>query len=69
MMVLFRMPTFAHFELIEPVSEDVANTWLAREPGSGRLLLLHKFSRASGLREKIRTMNPPDLGMLIKAGE
>src|SRR6185437_4719071 len=63
------MPGFAHFELVELIHDDVANTWLAREPGSGRLLLLHKFSRATGLREKIRAMNPSDLGMLIKAGE
>src|SRR5579884_1903427 len=63
------MPGFAHFELVELIHDDVANTWLAREPGSGRLLLLHKFSHASGLREKIRAMNPTDLGMLIKAGE
>src|SRR6185312_17210532 len=63
------MPGFAQFELVEFVHEDVANTWLAREPGSGRLLLLHKFSHASALREKIRAMNPADLGMLIKAGE
>jgi hypothetical protein len=63
------MPGFAQFELVELIHDDVANTWLAREPGSGRLLLLHKFSRASGLRDKIRAMNPPDLGMLIKAGE
>lgn len=63
------MPGFAQFELVELVHDDVANTWLAREPGSGRLLLLHKFSRASGLREKIRAMNPPDMGALIKFGE
>src|SRR6185437_2662313 len=63
------MPGFAQFELVEFIHEDVANTWLAREPGSGRLLLLHKFSHASALREKIRAMNPADLGMLIKAGE
>ncbi|MBV8551414.1 MAG: hypothetical protein JOY54_08945 [Acidobacteriaceae bacterium] len=63
------MPFFGKFELLEPIRIDVEETWLARESGSGRILLLHKFLPASGIRERLLTMQPDDLIMLVTAGE
>ncbi|MBV8572662.1 MAG: hypothetical protein JO319_18735 [Acidobacteriaceae bacterium] len=63
------MPTFGQFELLEPILLGAEETWLAREHNSERTFLLHKFSRESGIRERLLTMKPQDLTMLVRAGE
>ena len=63
------MATFGQFELIEPILIASEETWLAREQGSERTLLLHKFSPRSGIRERLLTMKPHDLLMLLGAGD
>ena len=63
------MPIFGQFELLEPIRIAGIETWLARERDSERPLLLHKFSCDSGLRERLLSMRPQDLIMLMRAGE
>lgn len=63
------MPSFGQFELLEPIRFAAVETWLARYRNSERHLLLHKFSCESGFRERLLTMRPQDLIMLMRAGE
>ncbi len=55
------------YELLELVHRDVATTWLAVEKGSKRQLLLHKFKEGTGLRDRLISMAPNDLIMLVSA--
>ncbi len=55
------------YELLELVHRDVATTWLAVEKGSKRQLLLHKFKEDTGLRDRLISMGPNDLIMLVSA--
>ncbi len=48
---------------------DVVETWATRESGSGRKLLLHRYPKKSGLRERLQSMPLEKLSMILKAGE
>jgi hypothetical protein len=63
------MPFIEHFELLSLVHFDVVETWAARESGSERKLLLHRYPKASGLRERLQAMPLTDLARILKAGE
>jgi len=64
-----RMPSAEEFELLELLHRDLAETWLAIEKASGRRLLFHKFSKKSGLRDRLLSMAPDHLIMLVSAGD
>jgi hypothetical protein len=63
------MPSAEEFELLELLHRDLAETWLAIEKASGRRLLFHKFSKKSGLRDRLLSMAPDHLIMLVSAGD
>jgi len=63
------MPFIEHFELLSLLHFDVVETWAARESGSGRTLLLHRYPKTSGLREKLQAMPLDQLARILKAGE
>jgi hypothetical protein len=63
------MPFIEHFELLNLIHYDVVETWLTRESGSGRKLLLHRYPKESGLRERLQSMPLTELAMILKAGE
>jgi hypothetical protein len=66
---LTSMPFIEHFELLNLIHYDVVETWLTRESGSGRKLLLHRYPKESGLRERLQSMPLNELAMVLKAGE
>jgi hypothetical protein len=63
------MPFIEHFELLNLLHYNVVETWSARESGSGRKLLLHRYPAASGLRERLQSLPLEELSMLLKAGQ
>jgi len=63
------MPFIERFELLNLVHYDVVETWATRESGSGRPLLLHRYPKTSGLRERLQSMPLEELAMILKAGE
>jgi hypothetical protein len=63
------MPFIEHFELLNLIHYDVVETWATRESGSGRPLLLHRYPKASGLRERLQAMPLEELAKILKAGE
>ncbi len=63
------MPFIEHFELLNLIHYEVVETWAARESGSGRKLLLHRYPKTSGLRERLQSLPLEDLAMILKAGE
>jgi hypothetical protein len=63
------MPFIEHFELLNLLHFDVVETWSARESGSARNLLLHRYAKTSGLRERIQSMPVDQLATILKAGE
>jgi hypothetical protein len=63
------MPFIEHFELLNLLHYEVVETWAAREPGSGRKLLLHRYPKTSGLRERLQALPLEELATILKAGE
>jgi hypothetical protein len=63
------MPFIEHFELLNLLHYDVVETWAARESGSGRKLLLHRYPKTSGLRERLQSLPLEELATILKAGE
>src|SRR5581483_11681360 len=61
------MALLDEFELSKFIRHDVAETWLATEKATGRKLLLHRFPINSGLRDRLLSMSPDDLIMLVQA--
>jgi hypothetical protein len=55
------------FELLELIQRDRAETWLAIEKSTRRRLLLHRFREDTGLRQRLLSMGPEDLIMLVGA--
>jgi hypothetical protein len=63
------MPFIEHFELLNLLHYEVVETWAARESGSGRKLLLHRYPKTSGLRERLQSLPLEELALILKAGE
>ena len=63
------MPFIEHFELLNLLHYDVVETWAARESGSERKLLLHRYPKTSGLRDRLQSLPLEELALILKAGE